>query len=208
MSKVYSSVRLFSQNILIVAAFLAIVLFIFMSAVQEASAAEITVNSFDDTIATGDGCTLREAIINANNDNQSGSTDCAAGAGADSINITIAGTINLLNNTTTPDIAGAFVSQGYNLIDYIGTAPNFTANGDQTGTFVASLDPKLTPLADNGGPTLTHALLAGSPAINTGENTNAPATDQRGFARIIGGTIDIGAYEFVPVKSRKRVRFF
>ena len=60
----------------------------------------------------------------------------------------------------------------------------------------------LGPLADNGGATLTHALLLGSPAINAGNNAlaldenGAPLTsDQRGEVRIIDGTIDIGAVE-------------
>jgi hypothetical protein len=51
-------------------------------------------------------------------------------------------------------------------------------------------------LKDNGGPTPTIALLAGSPAINAGNDTFAPSTDQRGVARV--ETSDIGAYEFVP----------
>jgi hypothetical protein len=51
-------------------------------------------------------------------------------------------------------------------------------------------------LADNGGPTLTHALLPGSPAINTGNNAVCPATDQRGVAR--DAACDVGAYEYVP----------
>ena len=58
----------------------------------------------------------------------------------------------------------------------------------------------LAPLGNNGGPTETMALLRGSPAINAGNNALIPAgvtTDQRGvgFARIVGGTVDIGAYE-------------
>jgi hypothetical protein len=58
-------------------------------------------------------------------------------------------------------------------------------------------DPMLGPLADNGGPTLTHALLPGSPAIDAGDNSNAPTWDQRGpgFPRIVNGTVDVGAYE-------------
>ena len=58
------------------------------------------------------------------------------------------------------------------------------------------LNPRLGPLADNGGSTLTHALLSGSPAINAGDNTGAPATDQRGWPRIACGTTDIGAFEW------------
>jgi len=63
---------------------------------------------------------------------------------------------------------------------------------------VGVADPMLGALADNGGPTKTHALLPGSPAINAGKNSLIPAgvtTDQRGFARITGGTVDIGAFE-------------
>jgi hypothetical protein len=58
-------------------------------------------------------------------------------------------------------------------------------------------DPLLGPLQDNGGPTFTMALLPGSPAIDAGDNTDAPMWDQRGpgFPRIVNGTIDIGAYE-------------
>ncbi|MBK8022879.1 MAG: hypothetical protein IPK19_15970 [Chloroflexi bacterium] len=70
--------------------------------------------------------------------------------------------------------------------------------------FDLSGDPLLGPLADNGGPTLTHALHAVSPAINAGSNADALdedfvvlANDQRGagYPRIIAGTVDLGAYE-------------
>ena len=60
---------------------------------------------------------------------------------------------------------------------------------------VNNLDPKLGPLADNGGPTLTMALLPGSPAIDAGDTSLAPTTDQRGFPRPFGLAADIGAYE-------------
>ena len=51
-------------------------------------------------------------------------------------------------------------------------------------------------LADNGGPTLTHALLAGSPAIDAANTAVCPATDQRGVAR--DAACDVGAFEYVP----------
>ena len=51
-------------------------------------------------------------------------------------------------------------------------------------------------LADNGGPTLTHALLAGSVAIDAGNTAVCPATDQRGVVR--DAACDVGAFEFVP----------
>ena len=57
-------------------------------------------------------------------------------------------------------------------------------------------DVGIDSLADNGGPTLTHALLPGSPAINAGNNAVCPVTDQRGVAR--DAACDVGAYEFVP----------
>jgi hypothetical protein len=70
------------------------------------------------------------------------------------------------------------------------------ANGNLVGTSVAPIDPKLAALADNGGPTQTMALLADSPAIDAG-GTTALTTDQRGapFARVVGGQLDMGAYE-------------
>ena len=57
-------------------------------------------------------------------------------------------------------------------------------------------NPDLGPLADNGGPTFTHALLAGSPAIDTAsDDCPPPITDQRGVTRPQGPACDIGAYE-------------
>jgi CSLREA domain-containing protein len=56
----------------------------------------------------------------------------------------------------------------------------------------------LGPLANNGGPTDTHALLAGSPALDAGNNATCLATDQRGVSRPQGPACDIGAYELLP----------
>jgi len=58
-------------------------------------------------------------------------------------------------------------------------------------------NPRLAPLADNGGPTKTHALPADSPAINNGNNEAGLGYDQRGqgFPRSAGGSTDIGAFE-------------
>ena len=74
-------------------------------------------------------------------------------------------------------------------------------NGDIVGTFLNPIDPELGPLANNGGPTKTHALLAGSRAIDAGDNAGVPATDQRGLPRKKDGNfngvavVDIGAFE-------------
>lgn len=69
-------------------------------------------------------------------------------------------------------------------------------NGTNEENFFG-IDPMLGPLADNGGPTLTRAILAGSPAIDAGSNSLGLTTDQRGagFARVTGAGADIGAYE-------------
>ena len=66
--------------------------------------------------------------------------------------------------------------------------------GAPTSSAALTADPRLGPLQNNGGPTPTMALAAGSPAINAGPAAGAPGTDQRGFSRV--GTPDIGAFEF------------
>lgn len=108
-----------------------------------------------------------------------------------------------------PDVQGALTSEGHNLIGNIGNYIFDTnTTGDQYGDpnntttpnpgadeSATAIDPSLGELADNGGPTQTHALLADSLAINAGDNTDAPDTDQRGEPRILNDIIDIGAYE-------------
>jgi hypothetical protein len=75
--------------------------------------------------------------------------------------------------------------------------------GDYEFITVSTADPMLGPLGNNGGPTMTHALLAGSPAINLGNNLQSLASDQRGssYARVVGGTADIGAFESQSVSG-------
>ncbi len=92
-----------------------------------------------------------------------------------------------------PDTFGTYTSEGYNLIQ---NTVGATLNGVITGN-VLGQSPLLGPLQDNGGPTWTHALGAGSPAHNAGNAGFAgpPMTDQRGAPRIQNGQIDIGAYE-------------
>jgi hypothetical protein len=90
-----------------------------------------------------------------------------------------------------PDLNGFVSGSGYNLIGDSTAGTNFES------TDILDIDPILGPFQDNGGPTKTIALLPGSPAIDSGDNTDAPAFDQRGpgFPRIVNGQIDIGAYE-------------
>jgi CSLREA domain-containing protein len=117
------------------------------------------------------------------------------------------GTINLRNtiiarnrdNTSapipkSPDCGGAaLTSRRTNLIGDLSGCSFVAAGGGLT-----NVNPMLGPLANNGGSTLTHALLAGSPAINAGGASAAPS-DQRGVPR---KSPDIGAYEFARCGGR------
>ena len=96
----------------------------------------------------------------------------------------------------TIDNSGGFASHGYNLAS------------DNGGGVLTGLDdriytnPMLGPLRHTGGPTFTHALLPGSPAINAGNPnfTPPPDFDQRGpgYPRVVNGRIDIGSVELQP----------
>ena len=107
----------------------------------------------------------------------------------------------LSGNTGNSDIwvwDSTFVSESYNLLGTVnpGASSLFTGTGD-----ILSDSPGLSSLADNGGPTWTHALLPTSPALDAGTNDGAPSTDQRGESRPQDGNsdglavVDIGAYE-------------
>jgi len=93
------------------------------------------------------------------------------------------------------DLAGVFTA-AYSLIHAPGSA---TIHEAVAGSNLIGVDPGLGPLQDNGGPTPTHALLPGSPAIDRGDpGVVAPrANDQRGagFSRVVNGRIDMGAFE-------------
>jgi hypothetical protein len=109
--------------------------------------------------------------------------------------VTLQSTIVAGNTATSsgPDCSGTISSAGYNLIGDTSGCTFTPTTGDLT-----NIDAKLGPLQDNGGPTETHALLPGSPAIDhiPPGNCTVP-TDQRGVARPqpAGGNCDIGAYE-------------
>jgi len=92
--------------------------------------------------------------------------------------------------------ASSFVSQNYNLVGGGNANASFSLSDD----IINLPDAMLGSLANNGGPTETHALVAGSPAINAGDPSfsTPPDFDQRGigFPRIQFGRVDVGAYEF------------
>ncbi|MEM8556499.1 MAG: choice-of-anchor Q domain-containing protein [Bacteroidota bacterium] len=99
------------------------------------------------------------------------------------------------------DCAGTFDSAGHNLIQ---TTDDCTFTGD-TATNVTGVAPMVGPLADNGGPTLTHALMDGSPAIDAGFCVTNDILDQRGFLRM--DPCDIGAFDAgaAPVANEDEV---
>ena len=94
-----------------------------------------------------------------------------------------------------PDCYGDTISLGHNIIGDRTSCGWIATVGDVVGVVFYPVDPKLGPLLDNGGPAKTHAILSGSPAIDAGDDTNCPASDQRGTSRPQGAACDIGAYE-------------
>jgi predicted outer membrane repeat protein len=164
----------------------------------------------------GGNADLDHVTISANVADSAG-TDSGDGGGlANSGTTTVANTIVAGNfdtpsnsgaGTIAPDVSGAIASGGYNLIGDGTGSSGFTngTNGDQVGTAAGRIDPLLGPLQTNGGATLTHALLIGSPAIDAGDPTYAPPPnyDQRGtgFDRISNGRIDIGAFEVQVIST-------
>jgi hypothetical protein len=126
------------------------------------------------------------------NTDTSGDVDAAGGIGKEDGT----GTLTLSNSIL------ALNSSASGSLDVEATDVN--SGGDN---FLGGLagDPRLTPLQDNGGPTFTMAPLSGSPVVDAGSNARATetgaaggaplTTDQRGFSRIVGGTVDQGAVE-------------
>jgi hypothetical protein len=114
------------------------------------------------------------------------------------------GTVTLLNTLVSdnrsftndvalanaPEILGAVLSQGHNLVSNTNGVTGLLASDLQ------GVSARLLPLRDNGGPTFTHGLACDSPAINSGSSVGAPLFDQRGVARPQGAAVDIGALEF------------
>jgi predicted outer membrane repeat protein len=110
---------------------------------------------------------------------------------------------------------GAFTDLGGNLIGVSGTGSGntgFTNATTQMGTPDNPLDPLLGPLQNNGGPKIgfpgqtmtlqSEVLLSGSPGLGKGLLPGAPATDERGFPSIVGGTVNVGATSSTSWKGR------
>ncbi|HEY8505081.1 MAG TPA: right-handed parallel beta-helix repeat-containing protein, partial [Gemmataceae bacterium] len=144
-------------------------------------------------VASGTATVVNSTVVG--NADTSDAPDGAGGIAATSEAI-----VNLLNSIVSLNFAGpASANENVDPADLDTNVNNFLGG-----------DPKLGPLEDNGGPTLTMLPFPGSPVIDSGANVNATddgtaggtplATDQRGagFPRIVGGTVDRGAAEFSP----------
>ena len=187
-------------------------------------------NSDGGGIHTGNGTV---SLINSTISGNSTTADSADGGGISAESISLANSTITENSAGGVGGGIGSLSETLTVINSIiagntddGTAPDLFVDGavtqlvaehsligDTTGSGITAstgvgniLDQPalLGPLADNGGPTLTHALLVGSPAINAGSNAlavdadgSALTTDQRGigFDRINFGQVDIGAFE-------------
>jgi CSLREA domain-containing protein len=158
-------------------------------------------------------------VLQVTNSTVSGNTS-TAGNGGGGIYNNSGGTVNLLNVTITGNAStnggrslhnnssgpvtfrntiianpasgancvGTLTSQGNNLAS--DASCTLSGPGDLPNT-----NPLLGPLANNGGPTQTHGLQAGSPAIDNASAVGSPPFDQRGVARPVGAGFDIGAFE-------------
>lgn len=180
----------------------------------------------ESTVSGNDGSGLYvsdDAVVRVLNSTISGNTSTNRGGGVDVVGATLdlrlttvsgnsgpdgnlsvdsGGTINLdhaiVANGTPQDLfrdsSLEVINAVYSLVENPGTAINGTNANNLLG-----VDPNLGPLANNGGPTETHALLPGSLAIDAGDPLipNPPPTDQRGpgFVRIFNGRVDLGSFE-------------
>lgn len=151
--------------------------------------------SGNSTSGTGGG--LRNAgMANTTLNNVTLSNNSSIVAAGQSVSV-VGGTLSAKNSLingpnlggSRTNCSGTISSNGYNIANDSSCGLNST--GDLPNT-----NPRLGSLQSNGGGTLTHALLIGSPAIDSGSSSDCPAVDQRGVARPFGAECDRGAYEF------------
>jgi S-layer homology domain. len=156
----------------------------------------VTNSTFSGNIANGDGGAIfNGGALEVTNSTFSGNTAFQAGAIGSIGPATAILKNSILANNSGGNCAGSIINGGYNL-DSGSTCGFGSNNGSMSNT-----DPKLGSLADNGGPTQTMALLAGSPAIDRGldflcSGPPVNGVDQRGVIRPQGFGCDVGAYEY------------
>jgi parallel beta-helix repeat protein len=147
----------------------------------------------------GNSLTIQNSTIASNmatgtGSGQGGGGIAHLGGNASTINLVSTIVANNTAGTAALDALGAVTANSSLIRNPAGAT--VSGSGDVFGA-----DPRLGPLQNNGGATLTMALLPGSPAIDTGSNPAGLTTDQRGagFARAVGPAVDIGAFEVQPV---------
>lgn len=126
----------------------------------------------------------------------------APNIGLNEVNAVGRTTLSLVNSIVANSVAGADCA-----LSTVTTTPSFIISDgnsiiEDDGNCVTqarNIDPQLGPLADNGGPTLTHSLPRGSPAINSGDNATCAASDQRGKTRALSlnDPCDVGSFELL-----------
>jgi hypothetical protein len=147
---------------------------------------------FDDSGASTE---ITSSTVSGNHSGFGGALFNYSGATFDLTATIVAG--NTAADSTQPDCQAAVVSGGSNLIGIGDVCTGVTdgLDGDQVGTAAVPIDPLLGPVQDNGGPTYTMALAAGSPAYDAAVCPDGVTTDQRGLPRPQDAACDAGAFE-------------
>jgi predicted outer membrane repeat protein len=164
--------------------------------ISNATVSSNTASGAGGAIYASTGTSIRNSTITANSSASGGAVMADGGA-----SISVRNTIVANSTGTAPAncVSLDIVSLGNN-IEFPGTSCGFS-----------SIDPLLGPLANNGGPTFTHALMPASPAIDAGDDATClaspvSAVDQRGTIRPLDAHCDVGAFE-APVNIRPTITF-
>lgn len=150
----------------------------------------------------GGGISSYSANITLNHTTLSGNLS-ASGAGISTGGYIDSLTINnsiIANSIDGTDCRNSGTTQDNLTIDAASIIEDGTCGANRSG------DPALLPLADNGGPTQTHALAPNSIAIDTGEPSSCLSTDQRGFDR--DTACDVGAFELTGADTSNQTTTF
>jgi hypothetical protein len=179
-----------------------------------ASVGTATAVFMDDTVVEGQASIFGLGGAGGSGAGQGGSAGSAGntGTGLAGGYFAALGSSNILGNTilafnnaaADPDAAGSFISKGYNLLTSTTGASGFsTGTGGTDQLVTTAYSANLGPLLNNGGATMTDAVLLGSAAQSSGSVSVIPTgvtTDQRGagFPRTFNNTVSSGAFQFLP----------